>query len=131
MIAIDTNIVVRFLTKDDAAQFNQSVRIFETEDVFIPDTVILESEWVLRFAYSFEANQISHAFKKMLGLPNVTVRNIEQISLAIDWHERGLDFADAMHLAASQNYAGFYTFDSRFVKQAKGLTNCIVKKPRL
>ena len=51
------------------------------------------------------------------------------MSLAIDWYKRGLDFADAIHLAASRNYAEFYTFDNRFIKQAKGLTDCIVKKP--
>ena len=129
MVAVDTNLIVRLLTRDDVIQFKQSVRIFNTQDVLIPDTVILESEWVLRFAYGFESGQIIHAFKNMLGLPNVTVQNAQRISLAMDWHERGLDFADAMHLAAGRNHAGLYTFDNRFIKKAQGLTTCIVKKP--
>ena len=129
MVGIDTNIVVRFLTRDDTTQFEQSLQIFQTQDVFIPDTVLLESEWVLRFAYAFEPNQISSAFRKLLGLPNVAVQNAQQISLVIDWHEQGLDFADAMHLAASQNHAEFQTFDKDFVKKSQGLTNCTVTSP--
>ena len=48
--AIDTNIIVRLLTGDDASQCQQARHIFESHEVFIPDTVILETEWVLRFA---------------------------------------------------------------------------------
>lgn len=51
MVAVDTNIVVRLLTQDDELQYQKSQEIFQTQDVFIPDTVILETEWVLRFAY--------------------------------------------------------------------------------
>jgi len=53
MIAIDTNIVVRFLTHDDAVQYKKAYKLFNEHDVFIADTVILETEWVLRFAYNF------------------------------------------------------------------------------
>ena len=130
MAAVDTNIVVRFLTQDDALQFKQSMRIFKTQDVFIADTVILESEWVLRFAYEFKPGQIADAFKKLLGLPNVAVQNSLKISLVIDWYERVLDFADAMHLAASRNHTQFYTFDKRFIKLAQGLSDYMVKNPR-
>jgi predicted nucleic-acid-binding protein len=51
MVAVDTNIIVRFLTQDDELQYQKSLEIFQTQNVFIPDTVILETEWVLRFAY--------------------------------------------------------------------------------
>ena len=47
MITVDTNIIIRFLTHDDAEQYKKSFFIFNTYDVFIPDTVILETEWVL------------------------------------------------------------------------------------
>ncbi|MEM6839232.1 MAG: hypothetical protein AAF609_20590 [Cyanobacteria bacterium P01_C01_bin.120] len=44
MIAVDTNIVVRLLTQDDVAQYQQSVKLFQTEDtIYIPTTVILET----------------------------------------------------------------------------------------
>ena len=54
MIAIDTNIVVRFLTQDDEQQYQKSLKLFQEQELFISDTVILETEWVLRFAYEFK-----------------------------------------------------------------------------
>ncbi|MDZ7967304.1 MAG: PIN domain-containing protein [Nostoc sp. DedSLP03] len=61
MIAVDTNIIVRFLTQDDELQFQKSKEIFQTQDIFISDTVILETEWVLRFAYKFKRHEICTA----------------------------------------------------------------------
>lgn len=129
MTAIDTNIIVRLLTGDDASQCRQARRIFENHEVFIPDTVILETEWVLRFAYKFEPADINGAFTKLLGLPNVRVLRPDSISKAIEWHRQGLDFADALHLAASQNQTRFLTFDAKLVRKSKGLSKCPVKSP--
>lgn len=42
MIAVDTNIVIRFITKDDELQYQQSLALFKNKNIFIPDTVILE-----------------------------------------------------------------------------------------
>ena len=129
MIAIDTNIIVRLLTKDDPKQYTASRKLFETAKVHIPDTVILETEWVLRFAYDFEPAQICGAFRKLFGLPNITLSNQFIVSQAIDWHEKGLDFADAFHLALSQNLASLKTFDEKFIKKSKDLCACTVQKP--
>jgi predicted nucleic-acid-binding protein len=56
MIAVDTNIVVRLLTQDDERQYSKILKLFQEQDIFIPDTVLLETEWVLRFAYHFNAD---------------------------------------------------------------------------
>jgi predicted nucleic-acid-binding protein len=128
--AIDTNILVRLLTKDDAQQYALSRNLFETEtQIFIADTVILETEWVLRFAYEFNPSQISAAFRKLLGLPNVKLSNGFQVAQAIHWYEQGLDFADAFHLALSQHQSALKTFDAGFIKKAKGLATCTVEQP--
>ena len=127
--AIDTNIIVRLLTGDDPDQCQQARRIFESHEVFIPDTVILETEWVLRFAYKFKPTAINAAFNKLLGLPNVRVARPDLISRAIEWHRQGLDFADALHLTASQEQTRFLTFDTKLVRKAKGLSNCAVVSP--
>jgi len=127
--AIDTNIVVRLLTGDDAAQCQKARRIFESHNLFIPDTVILETEWVLRFAYKFAPAAIITAFTKLLGLPNVRVSRPDIIATAIKWHRQGLDFADALHLAASQDQKRFLTFDAKMVRKAKGLAACRVELP--
>ncbi|NJM21969.1 MAG: type II toxin-antitoxin system VapC family toxin [Richelia sp. RM2_1_2] len=129
MVAVDTNIIVRFLTQDDELQFQKSIKIFQTQNVFIPDTVILETEWVLRFAYKFKPVEICEALKKLFGLPNVYLNNANLVAQSLQWHELGLDFADASHLAHSQNHTQFYTFDEKFIKKAKGLTDCKVQQP--
>lgn len=129
VIAIDTNIMVRFLTKDDAKQYSVSRKLFETEAIYIPDTVILETEWVLRFAYEFEPSEICNAFRKLFGLTNIHLSNEFIIAQAINWHELGLDFADAFHLALSQNTQALKTFDNQFIKKSKDISQCTVQKP--
>ena len=47
MVAIDTNIIVRLLTRDDESQYKKVLALFKKHDIFIADTVILETEWVL------------------------------------------------------------------------------------
>jgi len=98
VIAVDTNILVRFLTGDDKQQFKKALTLFESHDICIPDTVILESEWVLRYAYNFTPDAICRALTKLFGLPNVHLTNPILISQALQWHEQGLDFADAMKI---------------------------------
>lgn len=83
----------------------------------------------MRFAYKFKRNQICSALRKLFGLPNVYLTNPMLVHQALLWHENGLDFADALHLAPSQNCDRFYTFDEKFIKNARELTNCEVKKP--
>lgn len=129
MVAVDTNIVVRFLTQDDELQYQKSREIFKPQDVFIPDTVILETEWVLRFAYKFKTAEICRVFRNFFGLPNVYLANSNLVHRAIEWHENGLDFADAFHLAQSQQHDCLYSFDEKFIKKANGLTSCEVKNP--
>lgn len=129
MIAVDTNIIIRFLTHDDEKQYKKAFSIFKTKDVFIPDTVILETEWVLRYAYEFSIEDICTAFVKLFGLNNVYTSNPAFIAHAIEWHRRGLDFSDALHLAHCQEYEKLYTFDKMFSSKAKNLTHCTVVLP--
>ncbi len=129
MIAVDTNIVVRLLTQDDEVQYQKSLQIFQNPEIFISDTVILETEWVLRFAYQFKPDQVCSALRKLLGLPNVYLTRSMLVHKALLWHETGLDFADAFHLAQSQDCEKFYTFDEKLIKKARGITSCEVKKP--
>lgn len=129
MIAVDTNVIVRLLTKDNEAQFKAARKLFSTEDIFVADTVILEVEWVLRYAYDFEPPQICAAFRKLFGLTNVRLANAQVVAEAIGWHESGLDFADSFHLALSRQNTVLKTFDDKFIKRAKNLTACVVEKP--
>lgn len=129
MIAADTNILVRLLTGDDATQFKAATKLFSGERVFIPDTVLLETEWVLRAAYRLECANVCDAFRRLLGLPNVVVADGQRLANAIGWHQSGLDFADALHLSHSQDCDSMKTFDADFIKQASALGNCRVERP--
>jgi len=129
MIAIDTNVLVRLLTRDDEPQFQQASTLFAGNKIFIPEIVILETEWVLRFAYKLPQAAILEALRKTLGLPNVQTARPGVIAQALDLAGQGLDFADALHLAASQECSQFATFDTSLIKKANGLTGCQVRTP--
>ncbi len=129
MISVDTNVIVRFLTRDDEQQYKKAYAIFKSQEIFIPDTVILETEWVLRYAYGFEPEDICDAFANLFGLKNIHLSNPSFIAQAIEWHKQGVDFSDALHLTHCQQYEKFYTFDRTFFSRAKKLTQCSVMLP--
>lgn len=127
MIAADTNVIVRLLTRDDERQYKKALTLFSSQIVFIPDTVIQETEWVLRYAYEFSVEEIGRALSGLFGLKNVRISHPTCISQAIDWHRQGLDFSDALHLAQSQECEKFITFDKSFTARADNLGNCLVQ----
>lgn len=129
MIAVDTNVLIRFLTRDDETQHAAAEKLLGNEIVFIPDTVILETEWVLRFSYRYPRDAISFALRKLLGLPNIRVADQVTLFKAIEWHEPGMDFADALHLAASRECDSFVTFDADLIKRAGKFSGCRVHRP--
>ena len=119
MIAIDTNIVVRYLTGDHPEQSRRAREIVDGQPVFVPVTVVLETEWVLRSAYGHGPADVARALRAFGGLPRVTVEDAATVAAALDLAERGMDFADALHLGRSAGQDGFLTFDRRFVKAAQ------------
>jgi len=128
VIAIDTNVLVRLLTGDHPVQSEASHTLFATEDIYIPDTVLLETEWVLRAAFDLARGEICTALRRVCGLRNVAVSDGQRIAQIIDWHEAGLDFADAFHLALSGEQEAMKTFDTDFIKHAKKLTDRPVER---
>jgi predicted nucleic-acid-binding protein len=124
MVAVDTNILVRFLVKDDLAQFQRAEKLLQDHDIYIPDTVLLETEWVLRFAYSLPTDAIQQGFLLLLGMENVQVRDAFAVKQALDWFAQKMDFADAWHLALSQSCGRFATFDDKLIKRTKGKGSC-------
>lgn len=69
------------------------------------------------------------ALRRVCGLKNVSVSDGQLVALVIDWHEAGLDFADAFHLALSRDREAMKTFDDDFVKKARRLTDRRVERP--
>ena len=128
MIAVDTNLLVRILTNADPIQARRAAKILQSDDVFIPKTVILETQWVLHYGYAINKADIISGFQKLLGLPNVYPENSETVTQAISWYEQGLDFADALHLASSRGSDKFATFDVAFEKKAQKVSSLQIIK---
>ncbi len=129
MIAVDTNILVRLLTGDDQTQLAQAREIFTATEIFIPETVILETEWVLRYAYALSPATIHDGLLRLFGLPNVVLRDARATSQAFEGYRAGMDFAAALHLAFCNHCSELFTFDKKFVRSAPGSFQCKVRHP--
>lgn len=129
MLAVDTNIVVRVLTLDNPEQSDTARKLFESHAVFLPKTVLLETEWVLRRLYGFESIRIIAALRGMIALENVECEDRSCAGRALDWAGQGMDFADALHLASSLNAGRFATFDQRLRKRAMKIEAINVVEP--
>jgi len=119
MTAVDTNVVVRLLTADDAKQAAAAKSLFQRQPIWIAKTVLLETGWVLRSLYGYEEGVIREAFIKLLGLKNVHVEDEPSVAAALALTAQGIDLADALHLSSRPPGAAFVSFDRSFVRRAK------------
>jgi predicted nucleic-acid-binding protein len=129
MIAIDTNVIVRLLVDDDHEQFRRARQVITDSPVFVSNTVLMECEWVLRSVYEYEPSDFVEAFRDFAGLEKVTLEDRELAATALNWHEQGMDFADALHLAGSEHCEAFVTFDRRLAKAATRACAIPVRAP--
>ena len=118
MRAVDTNVVVRYLTGDDPGQADRTRAVIDAGDVFVSTTVLLESEWVLRSVYGLARTEVASALRAFAGLPGLAVESPAVLAKALDCAEKGMDFADALHLGAAERCEALLTFDPRFMEQA-------------
>ena len=129
MRAVDTNVIVRLLAKDHPEQYQRALALFEGGGVWIPLTVVLETEWVLRSGYRSAPERIAALLRSLMGLPGIEVENTDAVIQALDWFEQGMDFADALHLAAARHCDGIATFDRDFIRTAARLGIAGVRSP--
>ncbi|HWH83010.1 MAG TPA: type II toxin-antitoxin system VapC family toxin [Burkholderiaceae bacterium] len=109
MRAFDTNLLVRILTRDDAGQVEVIDRLMDQADAtgevfFVPVTVVLELEWVLRSVYKRTKPQMLNALGALLQNASLAIEHHQAVELALDAIERGqgrVDFADALHIGIS------------------------------
>jgi predicted nucleic-acid-binding protein len=110
MRAVDTNVLVRALVRDDAGQSPRAEALLREAALYVPVTVVLELEWVLRSRYGFTPRRVA--------LANVTVGEREAVLAAAARAAQGSDFADALHHALSAGCADFVTLDTTLTRQA-------------
>lgn len=118
MAALDTNVVVRLITGDDALQAAQAKKLLEREPCSIAPSVLMECEWVLRAAYGMEAALIAQLFRQLLALKGVTPQSPALTERVLAAYEAGIDFADALHALQTPEGESFATFDAALVKHA-------------
>ena len=125
MKALDTNVLARFFIDDaddaQAALQRPAAMAALADRSFVSVTVLLELEWVMRGFYELPAREISRVLRALTSLEHVTFEDRDAVLQAVDAFDKGLDFADALHLARSSRAAAFVTFDHRLAKRAKGL----------
>jgi predicted nucleic-acid-binding protein len=124
MLGLDTNVLVRFLVRDDEAQFERARRLIKREigaqeKVLISLLVLLETEWVLRSRYGLQKNQIADTISGLLDATELELEDEPSIEEALYlWKDSAADFADCL-IGAHHRRLGCRataTFDARAVK---------------
>ena len=116
MKSVDTNVVLRFLVRDDltrATQARETIR----EGIFVSYTVLMETEWVLRSGYGWNRERIASALSGFVAIDRVTVSNLEDLRWALDRYLAGADCADMLHLIISSGHDAFVTFDRSIARK--------------
>jgi predicted nucleic-acid-binding protein len=129
MIAIDTNLVVRYLTDDDPQQSPRARALIAQNEVWLATTVLLEASWVLRSTHRLSDVDTARALRSFVGLQTVSLQHPFVAAQAFEWTEGGMDFADALHLAAASGCEAFATFDERLVRAAARRDGVEVRRP--
>ncbi|MFM2317426.1 MAG: type II toxin-antitoxin system VapC family toxin [Thiothrix sp.] len=118
-ITLDTNVLTRYLTKDDLFQAEAATQLIENNECEVLPSVLLELVWVLssKGTYHLTRTQVLERIRHLFTIPTIYINHPEIIVTTLGWYEAGMDFADALHLANSKH--GFATFDRHLVNKAK------------
>ncbi|HEX5488136.1 MAG TPA: type II toxin-antitoxin system VapC family toxin [Rhodanobacteraceae bacterium] len=113
MHAVDTNVIVRCLTRDDVRQSPIARDFIDRNEILVLSTVLVECELVMRSVHRLPPARIAMLLRWFAGLPTVSVDDAPRFATALEWYESGMDFADAMHLAGCADDQAFATFDRK------------------
>lgn len=123
MIAVDTNVLVRYLVGDEVEQARAARNLLEgltpENPGFICREVAIEVVWVLERAYGFTRVQIADVFLELIATDSVVVEVADDVASAIfRYRQGGVDFADLMILSAAERVgaAPLHTFDRRLAR---------------
>ena len=119
MPALDTNVLVRYIVQDDPSQLAAAKRLisrFVTEGraLFVPVTVVLELEWVLRSSFAFSKEDVLMTLSTLLSAAELTFESERALEVALQLFRKGsAEFADCLHvaLAAQAGEQPLWTFD--------------------
>jgi predicted nucleic-acid-binding protein len=126
MLGVDTNVLVRYLTRDDQPQYEKARRLIDRgvrkgEPVLVSLLVLLETEWVLRCRYELVKSEIVAAFSALLDTADLTFEDEPSIERAVySWKDSAADFADCLIEARNRRLGcrATATFDGKALKLA-------------
>jgi predicted nucleic-acid-binding protein len=103
MITLDTNLIVRYLLRDEPRQADIAREFLRAHECLISCTVLLEVVWVLasKHTYHLPKAVILERLRHLMSLPMVFTEKPQVVLLALEWYEQAMEFADALHLASS------------------------------
>ena len=120
MIGLDTNVLARYFVEEadadsaTAAQRQAARQLIESgQELFLPKTVALEFEWVLRGYYGFAVESVLQVFEQLLNHTCLSVEDRPDLEQALAGLRSGLDFADALHHASCRDCEVIASFDDR------------------
>lgn len=124
MPGLDTNVLVRWLTRDDPVQVEAVRRVFaaaagQPGAFFVPHTVVLEVEWVLRARYGFDRTQLLGVFSALLETQELAFEAESALEHALHlFREHSADFADCLHAGhcSAAGVTPLLTFDRRAMR---------------
>ena len=129
MLAIDTNLIVRYLVGDDPGQAARARRLIDNNDVFVCTTVLLETNGCCGASMGFplpsapRPSPISRGCRvRVWKMPPPRRRRWAGCG-------RAVDFADGLHLAKAEACEAFISFDQNFAKAANALGGIKVRTP--
>ena len=121
MLAVDTNVLVRLIARDDAAQVRVAEE-FATKGAWVSHLVLAETLWVLDSVYHLSREQISTAVEMLLNHQVLTLQDADVVSAALTHFRRysRVDFSDclALEIARKAGHLPLATFDRDFAKLA-------------
>ena len=120
MIGLDTNVLARYFVAEAEAdattesQRQAARRLIESgQPLYLPKTVVLELEWVLRGYYRFDVEDVLRVLDQLLNHPCLTAEDRHGLEQAVAGLRSGLDFADALHHASCRGCEAIASFDDR------------------
>jgi predicted nucleic-acid-binding protein len=121
MASLDTNILVRYLVRDDERQLELARQLIEQQvqarkTLYIPISVTLELEWVLRSRYGFNKATVTETYKSLLQSRELEFQSESAVEIALLYYKtHTADFADCLHtaLAGQSTHTPLITFDKK------------------
>ena len=124
-VTVDTNVLVRALTGDDARQSAIACDVLAKADVIaLPLPVLCELVWVLSQGYGVSASEIAQAIRGLIDSRTTAVNRLA-VEAGLDMLDRGGDFADGV-IAYEGRWLGaeiFVSFDRKAVKLVRAMGN--------